>query len=483
MPRCCNDLLFYDLFDNFILFCYYVIYKEYFGSMKKMSALLFLAGLISLTACFDDDESCCEVYTKDPQQVMQDSSLALIDSILKRTTATIRLDDNFTGLNHTYIGDKFINEPSRMVDTTEINTIYRRIHISIPFRDTSRCNYSNTKFFIDDTPLVASTKDSAYYESGFVARDFLPSYDEPHSIVIQYDSLNCGNLREVHVLMPSACPGSTARPEVGFSPNEEDYNDFDMVYASGSLFARVFPNYYSPSSTVYPDTVNSKCFLKNPLDSIKLKMVFEEVDNDRPEYPGAFMSIDSATLVNFMQNENEAILSCALVYQTWIVPGRVSSLTYYSKKVGFVDVAKQTVLNVSWRKDRLVIAATSGVERVLVKTSIDGKESFRGVNRSYLDSNDFVYSSFYVDRIYDMPEQSSKADSVQVIAVFDNDVFVSYDEFMLRRKIRKCKGNSTEDSLAFTQMLDTIVDANGSLIPNFKNIDAVRIPGYEKETE
>ena len=444
--------------------------------MKKFFPFILLVSLF-FAACSGDMDSSVEGFSQDAKKQMEERQI--MDSIVDGRSTAIRLDFTPNDGHRIYIQNARMS--TDMADTTEITSYVAQALVEIPFRDTTVCNYSNTKILFDGKPLEGGVETTPY-GTGFVARDFMKAYDQTHTITIQLDSLLCGNIRETHVLVPSTKPGAIAYTELGFDPQ-----GFDLPYPRGHFFAKVHAAYYWPDYKVWADTANSKCFLKTATNTMDLHMTFEKKAEDDYDYPGAFVAVhDSLKLENFLQGDTAATLNCAIVYQTWMVPAKIDSLKYETEPVTFKVARKLRIGSAYWRGGSLFLkvqgenAFTNNIWAKVVK---DGKAEYRHVARYEENGDGFTYIKIPVARIYDDPTSSTEKDSVQVLAAFRVKTFVLDEERQIREQLDYNNfgfdSSVPYDTLLLAQIFESVPYTNGSVPSDFYYIDMVKIGGYD----
>ena len=444
--------------------------------MKKFFPFILLVSLF-FAACSGDMDSSVEGFSQDAKKQMEERQI--MDSIVDGRSTAIRLDFTPNDGHRIYIQNARMS--TDMADTTEITSYVAQALVEIPFRDTTVCNYSNTKILFDGKPLEGGVETTPY-GTGFVARDFMKAYDQTHTITIQLDSLLCGNIRETHVLVPSTKPGAIAYTELGFDPQ-----GFDLPYPRGHFFAKVHAAYYWPDYKVWADTANSKCFLKTATNTMDLHMTFEKKAEDDYDYPGAFVAVhDSLKLENFLQGDTAATLNCAIVYQTWMVPAKIDSLKYETEPVTFKVARKLRIGSAYWRGGSLFLkvqgenAFTNNIWAKVVK---DGKAEYRHVARYEENGDGFTYIKIPVASIYDDPTSSTEKDSVQVLAAFRVKTFVLDEERQIREQLDYNNfgfdSSVPYDTLLLAQIFESVPYTNGSVPSDFYYIDMVKIGGYD----
>ena len=452
-----------------------------YSNMKKLFLLILLVSLF-IAACSSEDSG-TSVEKTSPKITNEMKERQLLDSIVDGRETTIRLDFTPNDGHRIYI--EGVRMTTDMVDTTEITSYVAQALIEIPFKDSTVCNYSNTKILFDGEPLEGQVE-TTIYGTGFVARDFMQAYDETHTITIQFDSLSCGNIRETHVLVPSTKPGAIPFTEVGFDPQ-----GFDLPYPRGHFFARVYADYYWPDYKVWADTLNSKCFLKTATNTMDLDMTFEKMAEDDYHYPSAFVAVhDSLKLENFLQGDTAATLNCALVYQSWKVPAKIDSLRYYTEPVTFKVAQKFRITKAYWHVGRLVleVKGEKNISRnIWVKVVKDGKVEYRHVRRYEENDAGLDYIKIPVADIYDDPTSSTDKDSVQVLATFWEKTFVLDEERQIRELLdynNFVLDNSVPyDTLLLAQIFESVPYTDGSVPSDFYYIDMVKIGGYVSEND
>lgn len=291
--------------------------------MKGASLLILLELFVLLLACSaENGKGVSEVDQYDEYPAQQ------VESEQVTSGATLISFEN--GKSDNYYHNELrvsVRRTGLELDTAiKYNAFILGVSIKIPFTDISLCNYSNTHILYDGNPLQGELVG----DTEFVAQKFMESYTENHVLEIHFDSLNCKNVRERYTLVPSECAGRVVRPEVGF--------DFSEGSSSLDNFSvRVFPDFYWPDYYVYGDTINSKCFLKTALDSLKLNMFFAKHDIFEKNYPSAVATASREDIETLLRGDDIAILKCTLAYQTWIVPAMVSTESYYNRRIEFKE--------------------------------------------------------------------------------------------------------------------------------------------------
>lgn len=426
-------------------------------------------------------DSSVEGFSQDAKKQMEERQI--MDSIVDGRSTAIRLDFTPNDGHRIYIQSARMT--TDMADTTEITSYVAQALVEIPFKDTTVCNYSNTKILFDGKPLEGGVETTPY-GTGFVARDFMKAYDQTHTITIQLDSLLCGNIRETHVLVPSTKPGAIAYTELGFDPQ-----GFDLPYPRGHFFAKVHAAYYWPDYKVWADTANSKCFLKTATNTMDLDMTFEKMAEDDYHYPSAFVAVhDSLKLENFLQGDTAATLNCAIVYQTWMVPAKIDSLKYETEPVTFKVARKLRIGSAYWRGGSLFLkvqgenAFTNNIWAKVVK---DGKAEYRHVARYEENGDGFTYIKIPVASIYDDPTSSTEKDSVQVLAAFRVKTFVLDEERQIREQLDYSNfifDNSVPyDTLALAKIFESVPYTDGAVPSDFYYIDMIKVGGYVSEND
>lgn len=450
----------------------------------KLKAIFLLILLVSLffAACSDDfSGSPDEEISRDVKKQMEERQI--MDSIVDGRSTAIRLDFTPNDGHRIYIQNARMT--TDMADTTEITSYVAQALVEIPFKDTTVCNYSNTKILFDGKPLEGGVETTPY-GTGFVARDFMQAYDETHTITIQLDSLLCGNIRETHVLVPSTKPGAIAYTELGFDPQ-----GFDLPYPRGHFFAKVHAAYYWPNYKVWVDTANSKCFLKTATNTMDLDMTFEKLAEDDYHYPSAFVAVhDSLKLENFLQGDTAATLNCALTYQSWMVPAKIDSLKYETEPVTFKKAQKFRITKAYWHGGRLIleVKGEKNISRnIWVKVVKDGKAEYRHVRRYEENDAGLDFILIPVADIYDDPTSSTEKDSVQVLATFWAETFVLDEERQIREQLDYSNfifDNSVPyDTLALAKIFESVPYTDGAVPSDFYYIDMIKVGGYVSEND
>ena len=441
--------------------------------MKKLFLLILPVSLF-FAACYNDDSASSVDEIAQRQMVERQ----IIDSIVDGRSTAIRLDFTLSEGYRIYIQSARMS--TDMVDTTEITSYVAQALVEIPFKDTTVCNYSNTKILFDGKPLEGGVETTPY-GTGFVARDFMQAYDQTHTITIQLDSLQCGNIRETHVLVPSTKPGAVPHTEVGFDPDGRE-----LSYPRGHFFAKVYAAYYMPNYKVWADTLNSKCFLKTATNTMDLDMTFEKKAKDDYDYPSAFVAVhDSLKLENFLQKDTAATLSCALIYQSWMVPAKLDSVKYYSETVTFKKAQKLRIDKAYWHGARLIlqVKGEKNISRnIWVKVVKNGKAEYRHVGRYEENDDGTNFILIPVADIYDDPTTSTEKDSVQVLATFWEKTFVLDQEGQIRNQLNYNNFVMTGvpyDTLALAKIFDSVPYTDGAVPSDFYYIDMVKLGGYD----
>ena len=449
--------------------------------MKRLF-LLFLPVSLFFAACFNDgSDSSVDVHSIEADKKMVERQV--MDSIVDGRSTAIRLDFTPNDGHRIYIQSARMS--TDMTDTTEITSYVAQALFEIPFKDTTVCNYSNTKILFDGKPLEGGVETTPY-GTGFVARDFMQAYDQTHTITILFDSLLCGNMRETHVLVPSTKPGAVPRTEVGFDPDGRERS-----YPRGHFFAKVYAAFYYPDYKVWADTLNSKCFLKTATNTMDLDMTFEKKAKDDYDYPSAFVAVhDSLKLENFLQKDTAATLSCALVYQTWMVPAKMDSLKYYSETVTFKKPHKYRITKAYWHGGRLIlnVEGEKNISRnIWVRVVKNGKVEYRHVRRYEENDAGLNFILIPVADIYDDPTTSTDKDSVQVLATFWEETFVLNEERQIRERLDYSNfifDNSVPyDTLALAKIFESIPYTDGAVPSDFYYIDMIKVGGYVSEND
>lgn len=449
--------------------------------MKRLFLLILLVSLY-FAACSDDfSGSPDEEISRNAQKQMEERQI--MDSIVDGRSTAIRLDFTPNDGHRIYIQNARMSTDE--VDTTEITSYVAQALVEIPFKDTTVCNYSNTKILFDGKPLEGGVE-TTMYGTGFVARDFMKAYDQTHTITIQLDSLLCGNIREAHVLVPSTKPGAIPFTELGFDPQ-----GFDLPYPRGHFFARVHAAYYWPDYKVWADTLNSRCFLKTATNTMDLDMTFEKMAEDDYHYPSAFVAVhDSLKLENFLQKDTVATLSCALVYQTWMVPAKIDSLKYDTETVTFKKPHKYRITKAYWHGGRLIlnVEGEKNISRnIWVRVEKNGKVEYRHVRRYEENDAGLNFILIPVADIYDDPTTSTDKDSVQVLATFWEETFVLDEERQIREQLDYSNfifDNSVPyDTLALAKIFESVPYTDGAVPSDFYYIDMIKVGGYVSEND
>ncbi len=448
--------------------------------MKRLYLLISLVSLF-FAACSGDMDSSVEGFSQDAKKQMEERQI--MDSIVDGRSTAIRLDFTPNDGHRIYIQNARMT--TDMADTTEITSYVAQALVEIPFKDTTVCNYSNTKILFDGKPLEGGVETTPY-GTGFVARDFMKAYDQTHTITIQLDSLLCGNIRETHVLVPSTKPGAIAYTELGFDPQ-----GFDLPYPRGHFFAKVHAAYYWPDYRVWADTANSKCFLKTATNTMDLDMTFEKMAEDDYHYPSAFVAVhDSLKLENFLQGDTAAILNCAIVYQTWMVPAKIDSLKYETEPVTFKVARKLRIASTYWRGGSLFLKVqgeNAFTNNIWVKVVKNGKAEYRHVARYEENDDGFTYIRIPVASIYDDPTSSTEKDSVQVLAAFRVKTFVLDEERQIREQLDYNNfgfdSSVPYDTLLLAQIFESVPYTDGAVPSDFYYIDMIKVGGYVSEND
>ena len=400
----------------------------------------------------------------------------ILDSIISNSGTTIRLNHS-NGGDGTYISEGF--RQSRVIDTTiEINKFIEEMVINIRFNDPSVCNYSNTKFLLNGKEIKGEK--STESNGSLVFKDIFKKQNETYRIEILTDSAKCGNLKETYTLVPSEKPGDAHFTEVCYNPD-------DAYYIKGHFYARVIPCYYGGFYSTYADSVQSKCFLKTESDTMELKIEFEkdyDIMNARYYQEGS-VSLDSVTLVNFLKDDTSATLSCALVFQDWVVPAQVTrELKYYNKNFFFKEASKARLLDVITNEYYLMtVEPYNFVDYLFTRTTVNGEKIFAKEGYGIYDSTSLgILHEIRWKDVYDgLIDESTTEDSVQILAVSWPEGFTRSEETALFQRLREIYAE--EDSTIFATTLDSIMNAvtdkAGNIKEQFYFMDAKRVPGYD----
>lgn len=402
----------------------------------------------------------------------------LLDSIVGGMSSVIQLNHS-SGGNGTYISDGF--RPSRNIDTTiEISKFVKDMIVEIRFSDPTVCNYKNTKFLLNGKEIKGEQSSDSYGRLLF--SDIFEKQDETHRLEIQLDSANCGNLKETYTLVPSKNPGEAHFTEVCYN-----YDDYFSTYVEGYFYSRVIPCYYGGFYSTYADTLQSRCFLKTESESMELKIDFEK-DYDimnSSHYQRGEVSLDSATLVNFLNGDTSATLSCALIFQDWLVPAQVNrEFKYYNHSIHFKKAEKLRLLDLVVNDYNISTVEPSNlVSFLFTRTTVKGEKIFASESYGLYHTTSLgVMHQMRWKDVYDgLIDESTSEDSVQVLAVAWPTGATTKEEdelFTILRYIR-----SEEDSSVFATTLDSVMnvvtDEAGNIKDKFYFMDARRIPGYD----
>lgn len=439
--------------------------------MKNVIWLAVVSFVFCTFVACSDNSMTAEEKAAEIQREKEHIEHKLIDSIVGGMATVIRF--NFSaGGNGMYISDGF--RMNRVIDTTiEINKFIKDMIVTIRFSDPSVCNYGNTKFLLNGKEIKGEEDPDPY--QGLIFKDIFENQDETHRIEILLDSAQCGNLKETYTLVPSKNPGEAHFTEVCYYEATNDYGRF----IKGHFYNRVYPCYYGGFYSTYADTVQSKCFMKTESDSIELKINFEkdyEIMNARYYQEGA-VSLDSATLDNFLKGDSSATLSCALIFQDWLVPAQVINreYKYYNKTFHFRNVDKYRMNYISANDYQLTVVdntSPSYIDYLFTRTSLHGEKIFSKAGTYQIRWKD-VYDGRH--------DESSVEDSVQVLVVGWPAASTTEQEDILVKMLKDVYWE--EDSTVFVTTLDSIMDVVTDMAGNIKEqfyfMDAKRVPGYD----
>ena len=450
--------------------------------MKKILFLTTFLFILSIMACTDDSgTSSTNVETEE-----QRAERLFFDSISTNQASTICLYYTHGGQEKKCIEGPRTSKD--LVDSTKLTSNVVRIMVKVPFADTSACNYSNTKIMLNGETLHGLKGDYTSSNTDMAFNDITLPQSKVNTLTIQYDSISCGNIRETYVLIPAPSLNKVIATEVGFDPDAR----YSVYYAKGRFFARVYPAYYMAEYRVTPDTLNSKCFLKTPLDSIELKMEFEETPEFLYRYPGAMVAIsDSIKLAELLQGESKAVLSCALIFLTGASQGPLNHVDYYSETITFKDAQKNFVDEAYWNDSgELVLCANDNIYgndwangnfsgHIWVKVVNNGKTEYRHIPLlKYKRNGETVCDFFSTKDIYNNPDSSTSNDSIVVLADFRQEAVVSYDEYSFYKYLDKFI--DYDDTLELAGVFESILELIDSKPSDFYYLDSVKIQGYEK---
>ena len=446
--------------------------------MKNVKWLALISLLLSTFVACSESGMTVEEKAAEKQRKEEQAEYHLLDSIVGDMATVIRFNHSRGG-DGMYISDGF--RMNRVIDTTiEINKFIKDMIVTIRFSDPSVCNYGNTKFLLNGKEIKGEEDPDPY--QGLIFKDIFENQDETHRIEILLDSAQCGNLKESYTLVPSENPGDAHFTEVCYN-SDDPYSTF----IKGQFYARVLPCYYGGFYSTYADSLQSKCFLKTGSDSMELKIDFEkdyDIMNAR-YYQHGDVALDSATLVNFLKNDTSATLSCALIFQDWLVPAQVKrEFKYYDKTFYFKEVNKVRLLDVIANDYSLMtVEPYNFVDHLFTRTTVNGKKIFAHKGYGVYDSTTLgVLHSIRWKDVYDgLIDESTTEDSVQILAVSWFFGASAPDEMALSRRLREIYAE--EDSTVFATTLDSIMnvvtDEAGNIKEQFYFMDARRVPGYE----
>lgn len=443
--------------------------------MYRSLKISIFISFIFLIAC--SEESSYPLTSDFSQKKIEDPPQQPLDSPIDTTPvfpiSTIRLD-YLSG----YQIIEGVRKSEHVTDTTELTSDVVKAFIRLPFSDFSICNYSNTTFLFDGMPLQGNLEETSY-GVGFVAENFINSYDKPHTLSIYYDSLLCGNIKETHVLVPSDKLGKIDNPEIKFSP---------QIFKSikNNFFITVLPAFYSPSYTVWGDTINTKCFLKTPEDSLQLNLFFDKLQSDSSSYPHAVVSADSASIEKVLKGDTIAILSCALVYKTWVNSCKIVRPNYYNRKIKFFDFPKQRVATAYLTNEKLIITApanTNEISKIWTRRKINDEVKYESAFKWYdrVENNEKI-TVFKIENLFLDSIVPTENDSLQIIISFGESSLTTKEEFYVRQQFGNFDNYlKSDDTVALAKLFDSVIDSNGSILPQYYYFDAIRILGYKQD--
>lgn len=447
--------------------------------MKNITLFTLVSFLLCAVVACSENNVTAEQKAFDKEREEERNEWDLVDSIVGGSATTIRFNHSRGG-DGTYISDGF--RIRRVIDSTiEIRKFIKDLIINIRFNDPSACNYDNTKILIDGKEITGELQLNSY--GNMLFKDIFENQDETHHLEILLDSAQCGNLKESYTLVPSKNPGEAHFTEVCYYA-ANDYGD----YVNGYFYSMVEPCYYGGFYSTYADTVQSKCFLKTESDSIELKIEFDknyDFMNAR-YYQDGKVSLDSSTLVNFLNGDSSATLSCALIFQDWFVPAQVNrEYKYYDKTIRFKNVEKVRLTDVIANDEYYLITVepSNFVNILFTRTTVNGEKIFAKESYGLYDSTSlgFLHKIRWKDVYNGLIDESTSEDSVQVLVLGWASGCTTQEDDEIIKKIRSVY--SEKDSAVFATTLDSLMDLvtdeAGNIKDRFYFMDAKRVPGYD----
>lgn len=447
--------------------------------MKKLTLFTLVSFLLCAIAACSENNVTAEQRAFEKEREEERAEWDLMDSIVGGSATVIRFDHSRTG-NGTYISDGF--RASRVIDSTvEIHKFIKDMVIGIRFNDPSACNYDNTKILMDGKEITGELLPLSFGKMLF--KDIFENQDETHHLEILLDSAQCGNLKESYTLVPSKAPGEAHFTEVCYYAA----NDYG-TYVKGYFYSMVEPCYYGGFYSTYADSAQSKCFLKTESDSIELKIDFEK-DYDimnAPYYQHGDVTLDSATLVNFLNGDSSATLSCALIFQDWFVPAQVNrEFKYYDKTIRFKDVEKVRLTDVIANDNYYLITVepSNFVKFLFTRTTVNGKKLFARESFGLYDSTSLgILHKIRWKEVYNgLIDESTSKDSVQILVLGWASSCTTQEDDELIKKIQSVysEKDSTVFAATLDSLMDLVTDEAGNIKDRFYFMDAKRVPGYD----
>ena len=260
------------------------------------------------------------------------------------------------------------------------------------------CGYDDVRIKVDGKPV--ENEFSFFYDRDTSLKIMVPDFENEHVIEWTLDSAKCGNFHAKYRLFPSKEPGDY---EILGKYRQEEWNKVEgpRIFKKGKLFFDIESHYKDPVydwkyGYAYADSAQSDCIIAKDGDTLHLPLKVMERESERIS-PDIRIEADSAKLVDFLGADTAAVVSCALVFQSWIVPKKVDSLQY-DFKIRFISFVPEYT-------DRLQIIdcvndlpCTKG-EIVRLKPGAEWNYNRTSYLLAKTTKGEMVYKRFLVDQL------------------------------------------------------------------------------------
>lgn len=199
------------------------------------------------------------------------------------------------------------------------------------------CGYEDVRIKVDGKPV--ENEFAFFYDRDTSLKIMVPDIENEHVIEWSLDSAQCGNFHAKYRLTPSKEPGNYVI--LGeYRQEESNRVKGPTIFKKGKLFFDIESHYRHATfdwdyEYAYVDSAQSDCIIAKDGDTLHLPLKVLERESERLR-PDIRVEADSAKLVDFLGADTAAEVSCAIVYQSWIVPKKVDSLQY-DFKINFIS--------------------------------------------------------------------------------------------------------------------------------------------------